>query len=280
VFSLDHGVTWSQPQSVADILSAANGLVRAGVVDPRNPNVSMRTGDILPEPAIDPATGRLFLAWQDARFNGGANDQVVISTSADPLGRTGTWTAPTLVSPKGDPAAFTPAVVVNHEGQVAVLFQDFRNIDNAPAPVLPTDTWVRVASGPSLDFDRETHVSRTFNILAARQAGGFFLGDYDSITASPKTGGFTALWVSTTVPTAAAPPSPTRRAPPPGVRTPPMRSRIACPAARMEVTARIDRPWGCRPDDPRMAYGLTARGELPVIRTGRLVRVPRAGLVR
>jgi hypothetical protein len=197
VFSLDHGVTWSQPQSVGDILSAAFGLNRAGVVDPRNANVSMRTGDILPEPAIDPETGRLYLAWQDARFNGGANDQVVISTSADPLGRTGSWTAPRLVSPKGDPAAFTPAVVVNAEGQVAVLFQDFRNIGHAPATVLPTDTWVRVASGPSFDFDRETHVSRTFNILAAPQAGGFFVGDYDSITTSPKTGGFTALWVST-----------------------------------------------------------------------------------
>ena len=155
---------------------AANGLVRAGVVDPRNPGLSMRTGDILPEPAIDPTTGRLVLAWQDARFNGGANDQVVIATSPDPLGRTGTWTAPTLVSPKGDPAAFNPAVVVNHLGQVAVLFQDFRTIDSAPTSVLPTDTWVRVASGPSFNFDRETHVSRTFNMLAAPQAGGFFLG--------------------------------------------------------------------------------------------------------
>jgi hypothetical protein len=177
----------------------------------------MRTGDILPEPAIDPATGRLVLAWQDARFNGGANDQVVIATSPDPLGRTGTWTAPTLVSPKGDPAAFNPAVVVNHLGQVAVLFQDLRTIDSAPTSVLPTDTWVRVASGSSFNFDRETHVSRTFNLLAAPQAGGFFLGDTTTPSQPVRRRAVSRPCGSVrTVSTPAAPPLPTRPAPPPG----------------------------------------------------------------
>jgi len=197
VFSLDHGVTWSAPQTVGDIESAALNPGRGGVVDPRDPTVQMRTGDILPEPAIDPVSGRLYVVWQDARFNGGSNDQVVISTSRDPLGRTGSWTAPRLVNAKNDPAAFNASVVVNRDGQVAVLFQDFRNIDHAPSTILPTDTWVRVAEGPGLDFDREVHVGATFNILAAPTAGGFFVGDYNAIVASPKTGGFTAIWGST-----------------------------------------------------------------------------------
>jgi hypothetical protein len=197
VFSLNHGVTWSQPQAIGDIESAALQPGRPGVVDPRNSANQFRTGDILPQPAIDPETGRLYVVWQDARFNGGANDQVVISTSGDPLGRTGTWTAPRLVSPRGDPAAFNASVAVNREGQVAVLFQDFRNLDHAPAQVVPTDTWVRVARGPSFDFDHETRAGATFNFLAAPQAGGFFVGDYNAIQASPRTGGFTALWVAT-----------------------------------------------------------------------------------
>jgi hypothetical protein len=197
VFSRDHGATWSQPQSIGDIESAALQPGRGGVVDPRNANNQFRTGDILPEPAIDPTSGRLFLVWQDARFNAGANDQVVISTSGDPLGRTGSWTAPVLVSPKGDPAAFNASVAVNREGQVAVLFQDFRNIGNAPATILPTTTFVRVANGPSFDFDRETQVSRTFNFLAAPQAGGFFVGDYNAIVASPRTGGFIGVFGAT-----------------------------------------------------------------------------------
>jgi len=196
-FSLDHGVTWSQPQRIGDIDTAALQAGRGGVVDPRNPNNQFRTGDILPEPAIDPRTGRLYVVWQDARFNGGANDQVVISTSGDPLGRTGSWTAPTLVSPKGDPAAFNASVAVNRDGQVGVLFQDFRNIGSAPASVLPTTTFVRVASGPSFDFDRETQVSRPFNFLAAPRAGGFFVGDYNAIVASPRTGGFSAVFGAT-----------------------------------------------------------------------------------
>jgi hypothetical protein len=197
VFSRDHGVTWSQPQSIGELESAALQPNRPGVVDPRNPNVQFRTGDILPEAAIDPRTGRLYAVWQDARFNGGANDQVVISTSGDPLGRTGTWTAPALVSPKGDPAAFNASVTVNPAGQVAVLFQDFRYLGHAPSTILPTASFVRVANGPSLDFEHETQVSRTFNFLAAPQAGGFFVGDYTTILASPRTGGFVGVFGAT-----------------------------------------------------------------------------------
>jgi hypothetical protein len=196
VWSRDMGLTWSAPQEVALIETAALQPNRTGVVDPRNVNNQVRSGDILPSPAIDPVSGRLYLVWQDARFNGNANDQVVISTSADPLGRTGTWSAPKLVSPAGDPAAFNAAIVVNRDGQVAVRFDDFRKLDHAPASVLPTDAWVRIADGSSLDFDRETHVMGSTNILAAPQAGGFFFGDYSGITASERTGGFTAIWVS------------------------------------------------------------------------------------
>ncbi|HXM56222.1 MAG TPA: sialidase family protein [Candidatus Dormibacteraeota bacterium] len=197
-FSLDHGLTWSKPQEVGLIESAALNPGRGGIVDPRDATINVRTGDIIPEPAIDPETGRLYFVWQDARFNGGKNDQVVISASNDPLGRAGTWTAPRLVNPAGDPAAFNPGVVVNHEGQVAVVFQDFRKLDHAPSTVLPTDVWVRVADGRSLDFDEETHVGRTFNMFAAPVTGsGFFVGDYNSISASARTGAFTGIWVST-----------------------------------------------------------------------------------
>ena len=48
-----------------------------------------------------------------------------------------------------------------------------------------------------VETNSETRVSPTFNMLAAPQAGGFFVGDYNSITASPKTGDFTAVSVST-----------------------------------------------------------------------------------
>ena len=158
----------------------------------------IRTGDILPEPAIDPRTGRLYLVWQDARFNGGANDQLVISTSHDRLGRTGTWSAPALVSPAGDPAAFTGMPIVNRRGQVGVSFFDFRRLEKTtPDTVLPTDVWLRVFEGGSLELERETHLSGSFNMEAAPTAGGLFVGDYEAIVADPRTGSFVPLWVQT-----------------------------------------------------------------------------------
>jgi len=79
--STDGGDTWSAPQLIASLLTA-------GVSDPNNvnpttnkPPAPIRTGDILPEPAIDPATGDLYVVWQDARFSG--HDEIVISASND-----------------------------------------------------------------------------------------------------------------------------------------------------------------------------------------------------
>jgi hypothetical protein len=139
------------------------------------------------------------VVWQDARFNGGTNDQVVISTSSDPLGRTGTWTAPQLVSPTGDAAAFNPSVTVNGSGEVAVVFNDFRNLDSAPNSVLPTDVWVREANGraSTLTFDRETHLAGSFNLEAAPLSQGFFLGDHTGVSSNPSTGSFNPIWVGT-----------------------------------------------------------------------------------
>src|SRR5262249_30250837 len=67
VSATDQGLTWSAPQAVADIQSAAQTRL-TGVVDPRTQE-PVRSGDVIPEPAIDPQTGRLYLVWQDARFN-------------------------------------------------------------------------------------------------------------------------------------------------------------------------------------------------------------------
>lgn len=73
--STDDGATWTKPQIIADLRTV-------GVTDP-NTDEPLRTGDIIPEPAIDPATGQLYVVWQDSRFNGGNYDEVAL-----PLRRT------------------------------------------------------------------------------------------------------------------------------------------------------------------------------------------------
>jgi len=70
VKSNDGGTTWSQVQIISSLQSG-------GVTDPNTGEV-IRTGDIIPEPALDPISGKLYVVWQDARFNGRSYDELVI----------------------------------------------------------------------------------------------------------------------------------------------------------------------------------------------------------
>src|ERR671936_231723 len=134
VKSTDDGATWTAPQVIAN-------LQTVGVTDP-NTGQQIRTGDIIPEPAIDPATGQLYVVWQDARFNGGDHDEVALSTSTN---GGATWSAPIRVNtPTGRPA-FTPSVRVSSDGTVGVTYYDFRNL-TTETTTLPTDYWFTSSS--------------------------------------------------------------------------------------------------------------------------------------
>jgi hypothetical protein len=174
VISTDKGNTWSASQVVSNEDAVS-------IFDPRNRNLTVRAGNII-QPAIDPNSGQLYVAWEDGRFNGDQNDQAVISTST--TGLTGTWSAPSQISPPGDPAAFNPVIDVNGQGQVGALFYDIRNLKpSTPASVLPTDTWFRRTDGPGVAFGHEQHLG-SYNILMAPVAfGGFFVGDYEGLAA-------------------------------------------------------------------------------------------------
>ena len=88
------------------------------VSDP-NTGAAIRTGDIIPEVAINPANSQLYAVWQDADFNGGHYDEVAFSTSTDG-GKT--WSAKIRANtPTGRPA-FTPQVHVNVSGTVGVTY--------------------------------------------------------------------------------------------------------------------------------------------------------------
>jgi hypothetical protein len=174
VISTDKGNTWSDSQLVSNEDAVS-------IFDPRNHNLTVRAGDII-QPAIDPKSGQLYVAWEDARFNGHQNDQAVISTSL--TGLQGSWSAPSQISPPGDPAAFNPIIDVNQLGQVGAIFYDIRNLKpSTPASVLPTDTWFRRTDGPGVVFGHEQHLGG-YNILMAPVAfGGFFVGDYAGLAA-------------------------------------------------------------------------------------------------
>jgi hypothetical protein len=182
VKSTDGGATWTAPRIVAKLGSV-------GVTDP-NTGAPVRTGDVIPEPAIDPTTGQLYVVWQDARFSGGAYDEVAISTS---FHGGATWTVPTRVNtPTGRPA-FTPSVRVNATGTVGVTYYDFRHLAAGNTSTLPTDYWFTSSPVGAVAFGNETHLYGPFDMLSAPNSRGPFVGDYEGLDASG--GNFVSLSV-------------------------------------------------------------------------------------
>jgi hypothetical protein len=152
-------------------------LETAPVVDP-NTGEALRTGDIIPEPAIDPATGQLYVVWQDARFNGGNYDEIALSTSSDG-GRS--WSVPLRVNTPSGKLAFNPGVHVNSAGTVAVTYYDIRHLAAGETATLPSDYWMTTSSDGGKTFGSETHLAGSFDLKTAPNAEGYFVGDYEGL---------------------------------------------------------------------------------------------------
>jgi hypothetical protein len=181
-------------------------LQTVGTTDPETGDL-VAGGNILTDLAVDPASGRLYLVWQDARFNGGRADGIALSSSSDG-GRT--WTAPLKVNqtptdiPLGNQQAFTPSVDVAADGTVAVSYSDFRN--NDPTVPLLTDRWLvgchpttKAACTTPEGFGGEVRLTdASFDLRQAPQLSGavgpegFFLGDYMGLASAG--GSFIALF--------------------------------------------------------------------------------------
>lgn len=175
--STDHGRTWSRPTTVAT-------LNVTDIFEPDQRQTRLRTADIVPDIAVDPRTGRLYVAWQDAAAQTSGSG-VVLATSANG-GQT--WSKPLEVSrtpdsdARGNGQAFTPMVDVTRDGTIGVTYYDFRR--NTPAAGALTDYWIVTCRGPACGRDaarwREQHVGGSFDVTLAPLTGarGFFLGDY------------------------------------------------------------------------------------------------------
>jgi hypothetical protein len=172
--STDGGDHWSPPIVVAD-----NPVVND--VDPDN-GVRLRTGaDVggsIPDVAVDPSTGVLYLVWEDSRFSGTHND-IAFSKSTDE-GKT--WSEPVKVNETpNDVVAFTPAVDVSSDGTVAVTYYDIRN--NTSDPGLVTDYWIVHSHDGGATWGSEAHVGGPFDDTTAPVTGsrGYFIGDYQGL---------------------------------------------------------------------------------------------------
>jgi hypothetical protein len=177
MISTDAGLHWSPPISIANFVPVA-GCPPEDVCDP-DTNQPVRAGTNIPDIAVDPDSGAIYVVWADGRFSGGTKADVVLSKSTNG-GKT--WSSPIKVDTgSGTSQAFTSAVAVADNGAVGVTFYDFRN--NTAAAGLPTDAWLETSqdSGATWAEDRLTPVS--FDMEAAPISRGFFLGDYEGLTA-------------------------------------------------------------------------------------------------
>ena len=171
--STDGGQTWHKIIKIAPIRTAL--LTDPDVPNPTSLNQTVRADDYLPDIAVDHATGDIYVVWSDGL--GTAVNNVVITKSTDG-GRS--WSAPRAIDQTPGPHAFNQTVQVAGDGTVAVLYYDFRN--NTPAPGLPTDVWLTQSGDGGATWE-EQHVTGPFDMKAAPNARGWFLGDYMGLEA-------------------------------------------------------------------------------------------------
>jgi hypothetical protein len=182
--STDQGVTWSTRAIIVDKL---------GTIEIKDPETDepVRTGDIIPDIAVNAANGRLYAVWQDARPNANQADAIVFSQS---LNGGLTWSPRVKVNltptniPIRNQQAFTPSVHVADDGTIGVTYYDFRK--NTPDPgTLPTDYFI-VHCHPSTptactdagNWGNEIQLTNvSFDMKKAPFAGGFFTGDYEGL---------------------------------------------------------------------------------------------------
>ncbi|HXM58864.1 MAG TPA: sialidase family protein [Candidatus Dormibacteraeota bacterium] len=195
--STDDGLTWTDAQLVASI--NALGVADPNNVDPRTGKAPapFRVGDGIPEPAIDPETGDLYVTWEDARFSG--HDEALLTRSTD---GGATWSAPKRVSTPGGPA-FTPAVAVTDSGRAGVagtVGVTYYQLGASSPGSSPTTYSIKrfsaAAAGDSSSVDTgvaATTVLGPFNMLDAPFALGHFTGDYEGLLTTGRGAGASFL---------------------------------------------------------------------------------------
>jgi hypothetical protein len=138
----------------------------------------VRTGDIIPESAIDPrsTSNTVYVVWQGASPS--SRSSVYFASSTD---GGASWSEPKIINKVTRTQAFTPSIRVDKNGAITVTYYDFRN-DTASTP-LTTDYWSIVSRDGGASWD-ESHIDGPFDQRGAAVANGFFLGDYAGLGAA------------------------------------------------------------------------------------------------
>jgi BNR repeat-like domain len=181
--STNKGASWSGEIPIS----------RLGTVEVHDPETGalIRTGDIIPQVASDERAGtdNVYVVWQDARFTGFQRDQIAFSKSTN--GGV-TWSEPVRINNRQFATqTFTPAVRVDADGNIAVVYHDFRN-DRLGDARLDTDVWMVRSTDGGATWREERVTDTPFDMRTAPVARGFFTGDYIGLAAAGTT--FHPFW--------------------------------------------------------------------------------------
>ncbi len=183
VRSNDRGTTFgSRKEAVATSVT----LKGTRTPDSREP---VRDGNILFDVAIDRETGYLYLVWQDGRDGGVDKVAFAMSTNGG-----NSWSTPVIIS-KTPPSeskfrtqAFIPSIEVGANSKLFVTYYDFRNDTEGTAKNEKTDYWL-ISCKPlkenckkASNWGHEKRLTaKSFNMLNAPIARGYFVGDYQGL---------------------------------------------------------------------------------------------------
>jgi hypothetical protein len=170
--SRDAGLTWSAPTKIAPIRTA-----QLFVPDDGFP---IRAEDYLPDIAIDPTNGDIYVVWSDGL--GTPIDKVVMAKSTDG-GRH--WSGPTVVATGGPfVQSYNHSIEVTANGTVVLTYWDDRN-NVLGDGIATTDVWLRHSHTGTRTWEPEQHLYGPFNhytapisFFAPGVPRGLFLGDY------------------------------------------------------------------------------------------------------
>ena len=142
----------------------------------------VRTGG-LPTAAIDPVTGRVFVAWQDARFRTDGHNDVVIARSSSEGAR---WSRIKRVNPDllaGGPSPFTPDVSA-YDGVVHVAYRTRDDSGATPSRFVQERYIVSTDGGKSFGGERVVGPRTNLRYAAVSGKDHAFLGDYMGVAAT------------------------------------------------------------------------------------------------
>jgi hypothetical protein len=169
--STDAGRHWSAPAKVAPSSWFTTQLT---VPDDGFP---IRAEDYLPDIAIDPTNGAIYVVWSD----GSPSSQVRMAKSTDG-GRH--WSTKIVATGGPDVQSYNHAVEVTEDGTLVLTYYDDRN-NVLGDGIATTDVWLRHSHDGGQSWEPEQHLHGPFDhylapisYFAPGVPRGLFLGDY------------------------------------------------------------------------------------------------------